>query len=211
MAVCSARTRTCFSAIWRTPASWYQTGAERLHGLYSGRTVPAVPKRHVRFACFRPGHIQKRRRGGSVRPTAWAAVNILTRLPGVDRRAELLARRSSRLGSADQGAVLAKHFWTSDFTVLHRENFYVSVRNSSKRNKTTEYMNNENSKAYYIADGTTVIMRTGGEYRDIFPVWDWSRIPAPPRPICPLPRSRPCPRNMAAASLWAARTTAALP
>ena len=129
------------------------------------------------FACFGRAISRSGGVGGSVKANCLGAVNILTRLPGVDRRAELLALKESRLGSADQGAVLAKHFWTSDFTVLHRENFYVSVRNSSKRNKTTEYMNNENSKAYYIADGTTVIMRTGGEYRDIFPVWDWSRIP----------------------------------
>ena len=129
------------------------------------------------FACFGRAISRRGGVGGSVKADCLGAVNILTRLPGVERRAELLALKEARLGSTDHGAELAKHFWTSDFTVLHRKNFYVSVRNSSRRNKTTEYMNNENSKAYYIADGATVIMRTGGEYQGIFPVWDWSRIP----------------------------------
>ena len=129
------------------------------------------------FSCFGRAISRNGSVGNSVKANCLGAVNILTRIPGVKRRADLLALKDSRLGNTDEGIMLAKHFWISDFTVLHRNNFYVSVRNSSKRNKTTEYMNNENSKAYYIADGTTVIMRTGNEYKNIFPVWDWSHIP----------------------------------
>ena len=129
------------------------------------------------FACFGRAVSRRGGVGGSVKNNCLGAANILLEQPRVERRTELLALKQERLGSIDQGTDLAKHFWTSDFTVLHRKGFYVSVRNSSSRNKNTEYMNSENSKAYYIADGTTVIMRTGQEYRDIFPVWDWSHIP----------------------------------
>ncbi len=123
-------------------------------------------------AISRPGGV-----GGSVRSNSLDAVNVLLTLPGVERRTELLALKNQRLSGTDYGLNTAKHFWTSDFTVVHRDDFYVSVRNSSNRNKNTEYMNNENSKAYYIADGATVIMQSGTEYYDIFPVWDWSKIP----------------------------------
>ena len=33
--------------------------------------------------------------------------------------------------------------------------------------------NYEGMKNHHIADGATFIFRTGGEYRNIFPVWDW--------------------------------------
>ncbi|MEG2584516.1 MAG: polysaccharide lyase family 8 super-sandwich domain-containing protein, partial [Oscillospiraceae bacterium] len=115
--------------------------------------------------------------GGSVKSNSLNAVNSLISNPNLTRRRELLALKENRLGASDLGFSGAKHFWTSDLTIFHRPDFYVSVRGSSKRNKNTEYMNKENSKAYYIADGATTIMRTGSEYQNIFAVWDWSNIP----------------------------------
>ena len=70
-----------------------------------------------------------------------------------------------------------KHFWLSDYTTHRREDFFVSLRIISSRTEATEGMSGEGMKSYHFADGTTFIYRTGDEYEDIFPVWDWNRIP----------------------------------
>lgn len=129
------------------------------------------------FACFGRAISRRGGVGGSVRNDSLGAANVLLTVPGLERRQELLALKNSRLSGTDSGFNGAKHFWTSDFTAVHRNDFYVGIRNSSSRNKNTEYMNGENSKGYYIADGATVIMKTGQEYYNIFPCWDWSKIP----------------------------------
>lgn len=129
------------------------------------------------FSCFGRAISRSNGLGSSIKNNSAEAASLLLGMPGLERRDDLKNLISSRLGESDNGFNGAKHFWTSDVTVFHRPYFYVSVRNSSSRNKNTEYMNSENSKAYYIADGTTVIMREGDEYKGIFPIWDWSLIP----------------------------------
>lgn len=70
-----------------------------------------------------------------------------------------------------------RHFWKSDFTVHRRSGFYTSVKMNSVRTLGTETGNGEGLKNYYLADGCTFIFQDGKEYEDIFPVWDWTRIP----------------------------------
>lgn len=78
---------------------------------------------------------------------------------------------------------LTKHFWRSDLTVFRSEDNYISVRSCSPRVKGTEFTNNENKKGHFISDGCTVIMRKGNEYSDIFPFWDWNRLPGVTAPV----------------------------
>jgi chondroitin AC lyase len=77
----------------------------------------------------------------------------------------------------------AKHFWRSDLTVFRSATNYISVRCCSPRVKGTEFTNNENKKGHFISDGTTIFMRQGNEYLDIFPFWDWNRLPGITAPI----------------------------
>jgi chondroitin AC lyase len=70
-----------------------------------------------------------------------------------------------------------KHFWRSDFTAQRRQGYYASLKMCSNRMNGTEYMNNENKKGYYVPFGTTMIMVSGDEYFNIYPIWDWARIP----------------------------------
>ena len=77
----------------------------------------------------------------------------------------------------------AKHFWRSDLSVFRSAESYMSVRCCSPRVKGTEFTNNENKKGHFISDGCTIFMRTGKEYVDIFPVWDWNRIPGVTAPL----------------------------
>jgi chondroitin AC lyase len=80
-------------------------------------------------------------------------------------------------GSSDFTNSGNKYFWKSDFMVQHGPTFYLSARVPSKRITGTERMNNENLKRKWLPWGATNIMIDGDEYRNIFAVWDWSRIP----------------------------------
>jgi chondroitin AC lyase len=70
-----------------------------------------------------------------------------------------------------------KFFWCADYVTHRRADYFVSVRMFSVRTQGTELVNSENIKGYYLPHGSTTIMTTGNEYINIFPVWDWSRIP----------------------------------
>ena len=78
---------------------------------------------------------------------------------------------------------MAKHFWRSDLSVFRSAKNYISVRSCSPRVKGTEFTNNENKKGHYISDGSTIFMRQGNEYEDIFPIWDWNRVPGVTAPL----------------------------
>lgn len=80
-------------------------------------------------------------------------------------------------------ASFSKHFWRSDLTVYRNSDQYLSIRACSPRVIGTEFTNNENKKGHFISDGLTLLMRRGDEYDDIFPVWDWNRLPGVTAPI----------------------------
>ncbi len=69
------------------------------------------------------------------------------------------------------------HFWKSDMTVHRRTDFYTSVKMSSSRVAGAESCNSENVQGYHLGDGATYFYQSGNEYTDIFPFWDWKRIP----------------------------------
>lgn len=59
-----------------------------------------------------------------------------------------------------------------------RPGYFTSARMYSTRNQNMESpYNSEGLKNHYLGDGANFISRTGREYFDIFPVWDWRRIP----------------------------------
>lgn len=70
-----------------------------------------------------------------------------------------------------------KHFWQSDYTIHRRPQWMASVKMASERVVGVETMNGDNMQGYYMADGATYIYKDGGEYLDIFPLWDWRKIP----------------------------------
>ena len=70
-----------------------------------------------------------------------------------------------------------KHFWKSDFQVHRRKDFYFSVKVSSQRVVGTESVNKENVQGYYMGDGVALISTNGKEYENVFPFWDWKKLP----------------------------------
>ncbi len=70
-----------------------------------------------------------------------------------------------------------KSFWRSDFMSHKRQDYYASVALSSTDVIGTEIGNGENLKGFYTPFGGQFFIREGNEYGNIFPVWDWTRVP----------------------------------
>jgi chondroitin AC lyase len=68
-------------------------------------------------------------------------------------------------------------FWRSDYAVSRQQNWFTSLKMSSERVIGGETVNSENLSGLHLADGATFIYQTGHEYENIFPVWDWRKIP----------------------------------
>lgn len=69
------------------------------------------------------------------------------------------------------------HFWKSDMTIHRRPDFYASLKMCSSRVAGSESCNNENISGYHLGDGALMVYRRGNEYENIFPFWDWKKIP----------------------------------
>ena len=69
------------------------------------------------------------------------------------------------------------HFNRSDMTIHRSKDFYASVKMASNRVAGAESCNSENIQGYYMGDGATFFYQSGDEYLDIFPFWDWKKIP----------------------------------
>jgi chondroitin AC lyase len=120
------------------------------------------------------------------------AVELLADLP-VPRRAEFRAF-ASRLRAAKDAPPLVgnRMYWKSDYMAHQRAAFFTSDKMLSKRMMSGEVVNDEGRKSFHLSDGATFIYRTGEEYFDIFPVWDWNRIPGTTAEVWdPMPKTNP--------------------
>ncbi len=70
-----------------------------------------------------------------------------------------------------------KQFWCSDFMVQRRNGYSASVRMMSTRMLNSELVNLEGKKSVHMSDGVNLLYLDGNEYKDIFPAWDWTRLP----------------------------------
>ncbi len=94
------------------------------------------------------------------------------------RREELVEIIKIRRGEKKPDKTWNGYYWWSSYFVHQRENYFASVRMfSSRQNNVEEPYNEEGLKNHHLADGSNFLSRTGKEYIDIFPVWDWQKIP----------------------------------
>lgn len=94
------------------------------------------------------------------------------------RRGELEEIVSIRKNQVDPNLSWNKFFWHSEYFTHQRPGYFASVRMHSSRNHTMEQPHNEEGlKMHHVGDGANFISLTGQEYLDIFPVWDWQKIP----------------------------------
>jgi chondroitin AC lyase len=96
----------------------------------------------------------------------------------IQRQAELEAFWLRLRSPADASEWIGnKHFWCSDFMAHRRIQFYTSVKMLSTRMLNAELVGVEGKKSHHLSDGVNLLYLTGDEYRDIFPVWDWTKLP----------------------------------
>jgi chondroitin AC lyase len=88
------------------------------------------------------------------------------------------ALRTSGKKPASYG-VTASHnqYWKSGYTLHVRPAYTFSIQTASTRTLRTERGNNENILGKFLPDGATNIQRSGSEYANLMPVWEWDKIP----------------------------------
>lgn len=77
------------------------------------------------------------------------------------------------------------HYYVGDCSIFQGQNYLVCVRMASDRTRRCEHGNGENLKGFFMSDGSMDLAVKGNEYLDIFPVWDWNRIPGTTAPQLP--------------------------
>lgn len=74
------------------------------------------------------------------------------------------------------------HYYIGDYTRHVRPAYFFDVRLESTRTSRVEYGNGENLKGYFLSNGCTNLLKRGDEYYNIFPTWNWARIPGTTAP-----------------------------
>lgn len=114
---------------------------------------------------------------GTLRPYgAETAENLL--LASNYRRKEIQEIADIRNKGVKPTVSHATFFWHSEHFTYQRPDFFTSVRMYSTRNHNMEQpYNMEGLLNHHRGDGTNHISRTGDEYYDIAPVFDYQKIP----------------------------------
>ena len=117
--------------------------------------------------------------GRGPRDAATCVVKLLDRMPPLDPSHADEYRRlvAFNRDGAPNPLIGNKLFFRSDQMVHRRPEFSLSLKASSVRTTATECSGTENRQGQYLGDGTTFLFRSGGEYSDIYPVWDWRKLP----------------------------------
>lgn len=111
---------------------------------------------------------------------AWGAAFAAVELGGGKNRFcnEVAERMTRNCFSPKKNTLVGhKHFWQSDYTLMRQPSWMASLKMASTRVLGTESMNGDNKKGYYLADGALFVYGSGREYLNIFPVWDWRKVP----------------------------------
>ena len=83
-----------------------------------------------------------------------------------------------RKGEATPKYTWNRYYWHSHYLTHQRPTWHSSVRmHSSRANNMEQPHNEEGLQMHHFGDGSNFIQRSGKEYMDIFPVWDWQKIP----------------------------------
>ncbi|MRG48304.1 chondroitin lyase [Chitinophaga sp. SYP-B3965] len=83
-----------------------------------------------------------------------------------------------RKGEIKYNRTRDRYFWYSHYYSHQRPDYFASVRMHSARASNMEQPHNEEGiRNHHYGDGSLFISRTGQEYFNIFPVWDWQKIP----------------------------------
>ncbi len=81
------------------------------------------------------------------------------------------------------------HYFCNEYSLYNSPAYTFDVRMASPRVNRCEHGNGENVLGYFLSDGGSSIHVDGDEYLEIFPVWQWNRIPGVTAPLkTPIPK-----------------------
>lgn len=83
------------------------------------------------------------------------------------------------------------NFYLSDYMIHRSDNMMASVRASSSTVSKVEWGNGENLKGHGLTEGILNFYIHGSEFHNIFPIWDWSKLPGTTLPSNILEYQRP--------------------
>lgn len=126
-------------------------------------------------ACGRQLHIDGGR--GKAYSCAVAAFNMSALGRPKSKIFEQVALQNLQPELYENGLVGATYYPRSDFGIYRTKDWYSSIRMHSERTIGYEFTNSENQLAQFSADGALLLMQTGDEYENIFPYWDWRKLP----------------------------------
>lgn len=135
--------------------------------------------RSLAFGIYRdPGALNRDiTRKGAVRAVSGRVPGLLAPVAAY-RRDELEALAAARSGGEKTARAFNCFFWRSEYMTHQREHYFASVRMHSSRNHNVESpYNGEGLTMHHLADGANFLTVTGSEYADIFPVYDWQKVP----------------------------------
>lgn len=116
-------------------------------------------------------------RPGALRPYSAATAEQLLLTTGY-RRAELQEIAAIRNNGSRPTLSHATFFWNSEHFSFQRPTWFASVRMYSTRTHNMEEpYNSEGLLNHHRGDGASHLSRTGDEYYDIFPVFDYQKVP----------------------------------
>ena len=95
-----------------------------------------------------------------------------------EKVAQRFATNSPMIGRTNKNT----YFYLSDYMLHNRKKYDFSVRAVSNRTCRSESGNGENQLGTFVSEGATNIRVSGDEYLDIFPVWEWDKIPGTTAP-----------------------------
>lgn len=105
-----------------------------------------------------------------------AACQQLKESPG-PRQAEVAAFLDE-LNQGENSLAGNKHFWHSDYMTHRRPGWMMSVKMLSSRMQSGEVGDGEGLRSHLLSDGVTYLYSGDGlAYHNVFPVWDWKRLP----------------------------------
>ena len=70
-----------------------------------------------------------------------------------------------------------RQYWNTDYTVHSRPAYFMSIHAVSNRKYSQEIGNLENQKGFWGSEGTMNLQLKGNEYYNVFPLWNWTKLP----------------------------------
>lgn len=70
-----------------------------------------------------------------------------------------------------------RYFVQGELMISRSDDYYVSLKISSKNTVGSEMLNRENRKGFWLGSGVLSVYRHPDDFENIYPLWDWGMLP----------------------------------